>query len=168
MSPCQTWYQVQILTNPNKLFTPDPVTGLLYLGGAILDGECQIDGRKSRISKIRLTELFHEHGVDIPSGMCVLHLCDNPPCGNWNHLMLGSYSENSKQAYSKNRQKNCFEPGDRHPSRKLSAEDALEIIRMRNDGISAINIAKKFNIGRKHVYRILSGEQWKTVTGVQL
>lgn len=166
MSPCQTWYQVQILTNPNKLFTPDPVTGLLYLGGAILDGECQIDGRKSRISKIRLTELFHEHGVDIPSGMCVLHLCDNPPCGNWNHLMLGSYSENSKQAYSKNRQKNCFESGERHPNSKLSESDVMKIVNMRKDRISQYEVAKKFNINQSQVSRIFTGKRWKTVTGV--
>jgi ribosome-binding protein aMBF1 (putative translation factor) len=132
----------------------------------MLDGSCQTDGRKSRISKIRLTELFHEHGVDIPSGVAILHLCDNPPCGNWNHLMLGTKSENSKQAYDKNRQKNCFESGEKHPNRKLSARDVEAIVRVRREGMSQYKIAEEYHVNQSQISRILSGKRWKTVTGV--
>lgn len=132
------------------------------------DGDCITDGRKSRISKRLLTILFNEHGVDIPSGMSVLHLCDNPPCGNWNHLMLGTQSDNTKQAYNKNRQRNCFESGEKHPNRKLSTFDVFEIIDMCKNGMPQYEVAKRFNINQSQVSRIFTGRRWKSVTGVQL
>lgn len=42
------------------------------------------------------------HG-DIPSGMCVLHTCDNPSCVNTDHLFLGSKAENNLDKAKKGR-----------------------------------------------------------------
>lgn len=40
----------------------------------------------------------------IPSGMGVLHTCDNPPCVNPNHLYLGTTQDNTKDMVKRNRQ----------------------------------------------------------------
>ncbi len=55
-------------------------------------------------------KLYHTHRVSyelhkggIPDGMRVLHTCDNPPCVNPNHLILGTALDNTLDGVAKGR-----------------------------------------------------------------
>lgn len=48
-----------------------------------------------------------EHGP-IPSGLSVLHICDNPKCINVDHLRVGTRTDNQKDMQRKGRARNKF------------------------------------------------------------
>ena len=48
------------------------------------------------------SHLFHIG--EVPKGKIVRHRCDNPPCVNPEHLLLGTNSDNMKDMFARNRQ----------------------------------------------------------------
>lgn len=58
---------------------------------------------------------YQEFVGPIPHGLSILHSCDNRKCWNPKHLQPGTYSDNSKDATMKGRQKNLFKSGPDHP-----------------------------------------------------
>ena len=90
----------------------------------------------------------------IPAGMFVCHHCDEPACINWEHLFLGTHSDNIKDAYRKGRV---------HPpsQRKLSEQQAKEILARRNRGEGGSMLAREYNIAPQTVCNIYKGRSWK-------
>lgn len=76
-------------------------------------GECRIwQGPKNHLGygKMRLfdEQLAHRaawvaHNGDIPDGMVVMHVCDNPACVEIQHLQLGSVADNNRDRAEKGR-----------------------------------------------------------------
>jgi len=98
------------------------------------------------------------HG-SIPPGMMVLHHCDNRLCVNPDHLWLGTAADNAHDMVNKNRQAR----GVRNAKTKLSELDVPVIRRLREEGLSALKIARRYGLGESTVRQIVARQIWKWV-----
>ena len=86
-----------------------------------VDGECWVTDYKSTTQgghvRLRAEDwnamvLLHRavweiHNAEpIPEGLIVRHTCDNPPCCNPEHLILGTHQDNTDDMYQRNRNNN--------------------------------------------------------------
>ena len=76
----------------------------------------------------------------------VMHRCDNPACVRPSHLREGTHSENTQEAYDKNRQ----------PLQKLSKDDLQDIRSRCARGELQKSIAKRYGITQSRVSQIKS------------
>lgn len=175
-----------------------------------------VDGKRKMVHR-----LVYENIVGpIPEGMVIRHTCDNPPCCNPEHLLIGTAADNVCDSIERGRSKRvgpaknrtvlrgalspshnldpqvhvragerlralavCGEAwsarhtqqasGDnsgprKHPTsylgtafkRKVDPEDVRSIVGLCQAGQRQRDVAEMFNISRRNVQAILSGETW--------
>lgn len=84
----------------------------------------------------------------------VMHLCNNPPCCNPEHLYLGTISNNMEHAGSLG---NLSRRGPKNGNSKLTLEQVEAI---RADKRPSRAVAKDFGIEKTQVLRIRRREHW--------
>lgn len=98
----------------------------------------------------------------IPSGLFVLHSCDNPNCINPDHLFLGTQTDNMRDMARKGRgylQKHPEKTqGEKHPMHKLTTDQVLMI--RSTKGVKHGVLAKTFGVCRQSIDNIFSGKRW--------
>lgn len=99
------------------------------------------------------------HFGEIPNNLCVCHKCDNRSCVNPSHLFLGIHQENMADMTVKKRYKNT--KGELNGRSKLTKEQVVEILNMKNKGISQQKIANYYNVSQVRISMIFSGKSWK-------
>ncbi len=105
--------------------------------------------------KIRAHRFSYETEIGvIPSGLCVLHRCDNPSCVRPDHLFVGTRADNIKDMIDKRRDRMR---GEQHGSAKLTGK---EILLIRKDQRTYREIGKNFGVSKVHVSLIKSGKRW--------
>jgi len=97
------------------------------------------------------------HNGPIPSGMCVLHKCDNRLCVKPDHLFLGTQLDNIRDRDEKGRQKTLR--GSVNINAKLN-EDQVKIIKRNRGFISQRCLAKAFGVTRGTITHIHTGRNW--------
>lgn len=113
---------------------------------------------------------------DIGDKDLVLHKCDNKACVNPDHLYLGDYKDNARDAVERGR----IATGDRngmrlHPGSRLYGEkcklsklktnEVRKIAALLKRGKSLKSIAKIFNVNFTTIWKIKVGESWSHITG---
>lgn len=96
----------------------------------------------------------------IPSGLLVRHRCDNPPCCNPEHLLLGTDADNKRDSMERGRHKWPIKLGENHGAAKLTADKVRAI---RADSRPQRQIAAAYGIGQPHVSDIKTGKKWSHV-----
>jgi hypothetical protein len=93
----------------------------------------------------------------IPSGLTVLHRCDNPECTNPAHLFLGTNVDNNLDRNAKGRQAR----GERASTAKLTEARVREI---RASSPADFNdLAARFSVSRTTIRFAHSGRTWSHV-----
>lgn len=100
------------------------------------------------------------HGP-IPLGFLVRHSCDNPPCCNPSHLLLGKDKQNSEDRESRNRGNQP--KGSRNGFAKFPQELIESIRTMSANGVSRRAIVTATGVSSSHVHRIIHGQSWKHI-----
>ena len=120
-------------------------------------GRFQLEGRG--VSAHRFS--YELHFGSIPSGMCVCHHCDNPPCVNPRHLFLGTVGTNNRDREQKGRSVVPDNRGSRHGMAKLT-EDSVRAIRRRfAEGETRKQIAESLGVSRGAVADVVARRRWE-------
>lgn len=98
-----------------------------------------------------VTHVVYEHYVTpIPSGMRVLHTCDNPKCVNINHLYLGTQSDSIRDMHKRNR----------HTRKRVPDDVRIGVVAMAESGLNRSEIARALDIPRSTVRYILNQAEY--------
>lgn len=143
-----------------RFWIPEPNSGChLWLGG--------INKRTSTYwqaffdGKLASRAAWSMANGPIPTGMCVLHRCDNPMCVNPDHLFLGTLKDNSGDMMRKGRGRYVPHLGESH-GRASVTEDQVKAI-LSATGRTA-DIARQLGISYWIVWGVRRGRAWRHVT----
>lgn len=99
------------------------------------------------------------HGP-IPPGMGVRHICDNPPCINPEHLLLGTHQDNMDDRTARERQVR----GTRSSKAKLTEDQVRQMRALYATGaVRKVDLAAQFGIGFSTVRQVLNRQTWRHV-----
>lgn len=104
------------------------------------------------------------HYGPIPSGMEVMHSCDNGLCVNPHHLSVGTRKQNMEDAVSRGRLNPYDRRGIKNSNCKLTLEQVDAIKKALSDGYTQDSIAKEFSISQSIISDIKLGK-WGTYRG---
>lgn len=97
---------------------------------------------------------------EIPSGLFVLHRCDNRSCVNPKHLFLGTNTDNMQDMLTKNRGNKA--KGAAVCNAKLT-EALVKEIRERSQLVQHKDIAKEYGVTASTIGRVRSRKTWKHI-----
>lgn len=120
----------------------------------------------------RGSKLRHAHRVvwelecgPIPSGMFVLHRCDNPACVRPSHLFLGTQRDNMRDMRKKGRGASVEKTrhlGEEHGRAIL---DELRVLAIRRryaaGGVTQAALAKEFGVAERTVFHVIHRLTWR-------
>ena len=138
----------------------------LWTGTLRPDGYGVIGRQGTRKGLIRAHRLSYCIAANIDDAAIthkvVRHACDNPPCVNPEHLLIGTLSDNARDAVARGR--NFFLPGSTNDQAKLTEAAVVEIRSKHAAGLAGYRaLAKTYGVDRKVIQRIIKRIDWAHV-----
>lgn len=105
----------------------------------------------------------------VPSGMKVLHRCDNPPCVNPKHLFIGTDLDNSNDKITKGRLAKgatmslAMRTKARPQYAKLTTGKVTAMKRMRSLGVPLALVASTYGVSQSAASQAVNGKTWSDV-----
>lgn len=137
----------------------------LWLGGKDRDGYGMVKfcGRQFRAHRV----MYEIATGPIPRGLIVMHTCDNPGCVNSQHLLTGTYKDNTQDMIRKGRKHLTIgskaQRGTLNGKARLTEDDVREIRRRHAAGEMQIDLGPEFGITQGAVHKVISRRTWKHV-----
>jgi uncharacterized protein (DUF433 family) len=99
----------------------------------------------------------------IPSGLHILHSCDNPKCCNPAHLRTGTVKENMQDM--RDRMRGSI--GEKSSTAKLKDGDVVNILKMIKSGVSLAQIARDYSMDSQAISQIKHGKSWRHIKRIE-
>lgn len=131
-------------------------TGCWIWQGAARSGYGTIGTKKRSLALHRF--MWEVRFGPIPTGLCVLHHCDNRRCCNPDHLFVGTMGDNNRDRDAKGRQAHS----ERNNHAKLTRELVAEIRGKYKRGVTKQrDLAKEYGIAQSTLWAIVTDRNWK-------
>jgi len=89
----------------------------------------------------------------IPDGMLIRHTCDNPPCVNPAHLLVGTIADNMHDRDERGRGYN--RRGHRNGRAKLNPDQVAEIRERHSAGETQASLVRAFGVSQPTISRVI-------------
>lgn len=97
---------------------------------------------------------------DIPSGMFVMHKCDNPKCVNPYHLSIGTPKDNTQDMIAKGRKRVVSPKGEGNGKSLLNAEKVRLI---RSSKLSHVELGRQLGVSSNCIRGVRIGRTWSHI-----
>jgi hypothetical protein len=123
-------------------------------------GQCGHKGKKVFAHRLAYVQA---HGLQLEDidGLQVRHTCDNPPCVNPDHLLLGTNADNMRDKIERGRARSPR--GSAVGNAKLTEADIPKIRAMLARGELHKDIAREFGVSMRPIHQIAAGKTWRHV-----
>lgn len=116
------------------------------------------------VSNIYVHRLSWElHFGPIPDNLLVCHTCDVRACVNPTHLWLGTDEDNLRDMREKGREGHGGAIGETNASARLTEAQVIEIRSLYTQGMTQVEIGKRFGSPQAHISAIVRRKIWKHI-----
>ena len=120
------------------------------------------NGKHTRLHRY----VYEQRYGEIPSGMIIRHICDNPSCCNIKHLIIGTKKDNVDDMFKRNRQCDYEKVsiqirGSKNTQAKLKEDDVINIFKSK---FSYSTLASLYGVSKTTICNIKNGRFWGWLT----
>ena len=165
--PQHAQYRASVAARIERYLSPSTATGCReWQRGRDFAGYGRIciyiDGAEAMLLSHRIALSIHL-GRPLTAEECALHRCDNPPCGEPEHLFAGTYTDNAQDRNSKGRQNIAALSQAKRARSPLVEQDVFDIKYGRYSNLSLRKCAQIFPVHLSAIREIRQGRNWANI-----